>query len=350
MVLTTPYASPVLISNGVDKWILDTRGITRGGTGATTAAGARTNLGLGTADSVAFTDLTLGTSGKISGGANLLEQRNSTNAQAFRVYNTFPGSNNEWGGFDWQTTANTLRIGTDKAASGLARAIDIVLGGTARWQISTAGHILGSADNAYDIGASTANRLRAGYFGTLVAAGLAAPGVAAGLSSLTSMGSNWALIGGNSVTDATNKQTRIGGLHYLASEEPVTAVYAFSTLSATSILIGGGTGLGNSATIIEFYTAADNVTLTGTSRWNINSAGNFLASTDNTYDIGASGASRPKDIFAAGMVAANFMSITDGITAPGASAGRARIYVDSADGELKVIFGDGIIKTIVLDT
>lgn len=50
------------------------------------------------------------------------------------------------------------------------------------------------------------------------------------------------------------------------------------------------------------------------------------------------------------MFAAEFMSITDGITAPAAVAGRARIYVDTADGDLKVVFGDGTVKTIVTDT
>jgi pectate lyase-like protein len=42
--------------------------------------------------------------------------------------------------------------------------------------------------------------------------------------------------------------------------------------------------------------------------------------------------------------------IIDGITAPGALTGRARIYVDTADGDLKVVFGDGTVKTIVVDT
>jgi hypothetical protein len=42
--------------------------------------------------------------------------------------------------------------------------------------------------------------------------------------------------------------------------------------------------------------------------------------------------------------------LADGITAPTATAGRAKIYVDTADGDLKIIFGDGTVKTIVTDT
>ena len=44
------------------------------------------------------------------------------------------------------------------------------------------------------------------------------------------------------------------------------------------------------------------------------------------------------------------IDIYDGIAAPSAVAGRARIYVDSSSGDLKVIFGDGTIKTITTDT
>lgn len=42
-------------------------------------------------------------------------------------------------------------------------------------------------------------------------------------------------------------------------------------------------------------------------------------------------------------------SLVDGISAPAARSGYARIYVDSADGDLKVKFGDGTVKTIVTD-
>lgn len=45
-----------------------------------------------------------------------------------------------------------------------------------------------------------------------------------------------------------------------------------------------------------------------------------------------------------------FLGIVDPVAAPSATAGFAKIYVDVADGDLKVIFGDGTIKTIVVDT
>lgn len=54
---------------------------------------------------------------------------------------------------------------------------------------------------------------------------------------------------------------------------------------------------------------------------------------------------------AVGMQADNpILNITDGVTAPATQAGRVLIYVDAADGDLKVKFGDGIVKTIATDT
>ena len=49
-------------------------------------------------------------------------------------------------------------------------------------------------------------------------------------------------------------------------------------------------------------------------------------------------------------VYSNQIVVTDGITAPSTISGHAVIYVDTADGDLKVKFGDGTVKTIVTDT
>jgi hypothetical protein len=49
-------------------------------------------------------------------------------------------------------------------------------------------------------------------------------------------------------------------------------------------------------------------------------------------------------------VSMDSLQITDGITAPSTVSGKAVIYVDTADGDLKIKFGDGTVKTIVVDT
>ena len=43
------------------------------------------------------------------------------------------------------------------------------------------------------------------------------------------------------------------------------------------------------------------------------------------------------------------LAVVDGVTTPSTEAGWAQIYVDTADGDLKVKFGDGTVKTIVTD-
>jgi hypothetical protein len=54
----------------------------------------------------------------------------------------------------------------------------------------------------------------------------------------------------------------------------------------------------------------------------------------------------------AGQVSGSFnqLSIIDGVSAPSTVSGSALIYVDSADGDLKIKFGDGTVKTIATDT
>ena len=63
--------------------------------------------------------------------ASIIAQRNTTTAQAFRAYNTYTdASNYERGVFDWKTSANVLRIGTEAAGTGTARSVQLVAGGS----------------------------------------------------------------------------------------------------------------------------------------------------------------------------------------------------------------------------
>lgn len=112
-------------------------------------------------------DLTIGGDAVLTrDAANTLAQRNGTNAQAFRLYNTYTdGSNYERALIGW--SGNVFYVAPSAAGTGTARSM--LLG--ASMLLPPSGHWLMSADNTYDIGASGANRPRTGYFGTSVLIG-----------------------------------------------------------------------------------------------------------------------------------------------------------------------------------
>ncbi len=70
--------------------------------------------------------------------SNVLGQRNGTTAQRSRIYNTYTDASNYERGFvEWVT--NVFRIGTEKLGTGVARALELIVDGTTRLSISTAG-------------------------------------------------------------------------------------------------------------------------------------------------------------------------------------------------------------------
>lgn len=73
----------------------------------------------------------------------------------------------------------------------------------------------------------------------------------------------------------------------------------------------------------------------------------FLDASADALVMGGTTASNSKLTLAG---AKGALAINDGITAPGTSAGFAQIYVDTADGDLKVKFGDGTVKVLAADT
>lgn len=87
-----------------------------------------------------------------------------------------------------------------------------------------------------------------------------------------------------------------------------------------------------------------------TDRWQIGGAtGHFVASTDNTYDIGASGANRPRRIYAAGFVVTQSTTVA-GLTAAATAGAGARSFVTDATATtfLSVVAGGGANKVPVV--
>ena len=65
-------------------------------------------------------------------------------------------------------------------------------------------------------------------------------------------------------TNSTQKVTRIGNYHYTNAQEPLTLIVGDSSSGVSNVNIGGGTSAMNAAENIKFYTAVNDVTVTGT--------------------------------------------------------------------------------------
>ena len=80
-------------------------------------------------------------------------------------------------------------------------------------------------------------------------------------------------------TNATGKVARIASYQYTNANTPSAMVVAVNDGTDNSLWLGGGSGLLNAATQIQFYTAANNNTLTGTVRMAISSSGDVFFGT-----------------------------------------------------------------------
>jgi hypothetical protein len=111
---------------------------------------------------------------------------------------------------------------------------------------------------------------------------------------------------------------------------------------------GSQTSLGILASTITFSNAA------GGARWAIDASGHFMAQTDNTFDIGASGATRPRDLFLGrNLVQVGAYHEMAEMTAPAAPAANGvRIYaVDNGSGktQLMALFATGAAQQIAIE-
>jgi hypothetical protein len=173
------------------------------------------------------------------------------------------------------------------------------------------------------------------YVGTNVIIGASATpsGVSTANPRVFGVGDNWTLIGADNVTDATLKTSRYGVAHYTNAEEPFTVINAASSSTTNNIDFGGGTSAGNAATQINFYTAANNTTVTGTLRWQMSGAGEFYPAADATYDFGGTG-NQIRDAYISRSVL-----ISQAAIPAGGVAGRGLRFSSTAN--FGVFFGSG---------
>lgn len=114
--------------------------------------------------------------------ANTLALRNDTNPQTLNVYGTYTDANNysrlRIGGFSGNIAEFVMdslgtgpivdfRVGTEESAGRLI----LKSGGSDRWILHSDGVLRAQTDNTYDIGLSSSNRPRSGYFATSVVVG-----------------------------------------------------------------------------------------------------------------------------------------------------------------------------------
>lgn len=89
--------------------------------------------------------------------AQTLAQRNGTNAQIFRVYNTWANSGTDYerGAFAW--SSNVLVIGTQAGGTGQGRGIQFQTSNTGRWSIDsgTGNFTAAGSGRVYEINSST---------------------------------------------------------------------------------------------------------------------------------------------------------------------------------------------------
>jgi len=77
-------------------------------------------------------------------------------------------------------------------------------------------------------------------------------------------------------TDSATKAAYVEGRHYLNAEEDIAIIAAYSTSTDNIIYIGGASASQNTATSIQFFTAANYNTVTGTKRLEIEASGHII--------------------------------------------------------------------------
>lgn len=219
--------------------------------------------------------------------------------------------------------SGAVTIRTGAVTSGTAGVLELGVGNTSNWRINQSGDLLAISDNSYDIGASGATRPRTGYYGTSLVVGT----VTSGLLNIsdTSAPANTSLYiarteafeyvrlrnadtdpaGGQAVIFQRSRGTIASPalatdgdkLGAIGAQQYVSAGPLFATSASVEFYCDGTPSATSAPGRISFRTTPTGAVGT-TERWRITSAGHLLTgAADNTYDIGATGATRPRRVY-----------------------------------------------------
>jgi hypothetical protein len=303
---------------------------------------ARTNLGLGTGDSPTFKNLTISTGTITTSAPVTISQTWNAGAVAF-------------------TALKVNAVSTASAAASLL--LDLQVGGVSQFYVDKSGTLrMRPLDAETKLAYSAAGFLFYGSGAPSLFIGQ--DGTGAGNAVMSSTG----FIGfaSTSVAASGNSDTRLyrdGAANTLALRNGAAAqtfrvyntytdannysrlkigwdavTYAAFTIEGQQLGTGGGRSL---ALIGGGNVLGLGVAPSGNFNWVINS-GHFLAGTDNTYDIGASGANRPRNVYAAGAVIAGGLQVISGGGIQNSIGTGANIYFISGASRLAFDLGGGV--------
>ncbi len=216
----------------------------------------------------------------MTGTSNLMEVRNGTNAQSFRVYNTWTSSTNcEFGSLEW--SSNILRIGVNRCASGTVRTLQVA-GQNITFLTSANGSTNPSAtfgmdntaiyqagDNTLDLG-KTAQRFNDLFLGAQIRLGDGTSVIEQAAAGVTSVKNS------TSTSDATHRVIGANG----SFRESATATELI-TLSTGGTTTNSSTNLLPANSMIRGVGCRITTTITGATNWSVGdptTAARFCAS------------------------------------------------------------------------
>jgi hypothetical protein len=147
---------------------------------------------------------------------------------------------------------------------------------------------------------------------------------------------------GSYIGSTFNEQMRLGGTSATSSSLTLYGTTASTSTSSGALVVSGGVGVAK-----EIVTGGI-IRCGGSNGLSLGSdTGNIRIDTAGPAGVEFRGLSSADTVTGFTM---REMALIDGTTAPSTRAGYATIYVDTADGDLKVKFGDGTVKTIATDS